>query len=74
MCEYCNGNKDISDKVFEDGSKFSDSICKVFIDNSEIFGTTLNVRPIEYHNGKKENHNTYTFFIDYCPKCGRKLN
>ncbi len=73
MCEYCNGNKDISDKLYEDGSKFSDYVCKVWIDNSKIFGTALNVSPVEYYNGKREQYNIYSFYINYCPMCGRKL-
>lgn len=73
MCKYCSGREDISDKIFEDGSKYSDYCCRVWIDNSEIFGTVLNVAPVEYHNGKREQHNIHAFYIKYCPKCGRKL-
>lgn len=72
MCEYCEGKEDISNRVFEDGSKFSDYMVRVNIEN--IFDNKmLIVRPVEYHNGKKEQKMKYTFYINYCPMCGRKL-
>lgn len=74
MCKYCEGIEDISNKIFDNGSKFSDSCCKVRINNSEIYGKALGISPVYYRDGKKEQYNTYIFPINYCPKCGKKLN
>lgn len=72
MCEYCEGKEDISNKIFEDGSKFSDYMVKVNIE--DIFNKkALIVRPVEYHNGKREQYMNYVFDINYCPMCGRQL-
>ena len=73
MCKYCEGKEDISDRIFSDGSKFSDSICRVRIYKSEIFGNVLEVTPVMYENGKKYNHLNHDFNINYCPMCGKKL-
>lgn len=73
MCKYCEGKEDISDRVFSDGSKFSDSICRVRIYKSPIFGVSLGIKPINYKNGKKIDYIEYNFLIKFCPMCGRKL-
>lgn len=71
-CEFCEGNEDISNKTFEDGSKFSDCMVRVWIE--EVFNQkTLLVSPVEYRNGKREQYMRYCFDINYCPMCGRKL-
>lgn len=52
MCEYCEEKEDISDRIFEDGSKFSDYICKVAIE--KIFNKKmLCVSPVEYEQEKE---------------------
>lgn len=72
MCEYCEGKEDISNRTFEDGSKFSDYIVKVYIGN--IFNEKqLIVSPVEYRNGERQQYMKYSFNITYCPMCGRKL-
>ena len=72
MCEYCEGKEDISNKEFEDGSKFSDYICKVNIEN--IFNEKmLIVRPVKYENGKRLQYEKYCFNINYCPMCRKKI-
>ena len=72
MCEYCKGKRDISDKKFSDGSKFSDYMVKVNIE--KVFNQKmLIVRPVEYHNGKREQVMKYTFYINYCPMCRKKV-
>ena len=48
MCKYCEGKEDISDRIFSDGSKFSDSICRVRIYKSPFFGFSLGIKPIKY--------------------------
>lgn len=73
MCKYCEGKEDISDKVYEDGSRYSDSICRVRIYKSEIYGNVLEVTPVMYENGKKYNYLNHGFNINYCPMCGKKL-
>lgn len=73
MCKYCEGKEDISDKVYKDGSKYSDSICGVRIYKSEIYGNVLEVTPVKYENGKKYNYTHHDFNINYCPMCGEKL-
>ena len=72
-CDYCNGKKDISDKIFADGSTYSDYICKVFIEKNLIYGWCLNVRPVKYKNGERTANETHCFYINYCPMCGKKL-
>lgn len=72
MCKYCEGKEDISNRVFEDGSKFSDYMVKVNIE--KVFNEKmLIVKPVEYINGEKRQVMRYTFNINYCPKCGRNL-
>lgn len=72
MCKYCEGKEDISNRVFEDGSKFSDYMVKVNIE--KVFNKKmLIVKPVEYINGEKRQVMRYTFNINYCPMCGRKL-
>lgn len=72
MCEYCEGKEDISNKIFEDGSKFSDYMVRVWID--KVFDNeVLLVSPVEYENGERKQYMRYTFYINYCPMCGRKL-
>lgn len=73
MCKYCEGKEDISDKVYEDCSKYSDSICRVRIYKSEIYGNVLEVTPVKYENCKKYNYRHHEFNIFFCPMCGRKL-
>ena len=51
MCKYCEDKENISDKVYEDGSKYSDSICEVRIYKNEIYGNVLEVTPVKYENG-----------------------
>lgn len=72
MCKYCEGKEDISNRIFEDGSKFSDYIIKVNIE--KVFDEKmLIVRPVEYENGERKQRMKYVFNINYCPMCGRKL-
>ena len=72
MCKYCEGKEDISNKVFEDGSKFSDYMVRVWID--EVFNEkVLLVSPVDYEDGKRKQYMKYTFYINYCPMCGRNL-
>lgn len=71
-CEYCTGKEDISNKVYKDGSKYSDYVVKVAIEEN-LYGKCLVVSPVEYHNGKKEQYKHHCFPINYCPMCGRKL-
>ena len=65
MCEYCEGKEDISNKIFEDGSKFSDTKCKVFIELDEFFKC--------YCNGEKYQFKEYAFPINYCPMCRKEI-
>lgn len=73
MCEYCKGKEDISNKVFEDGSKFSDYVIRVWIDNV-INKKMLIISPVKYENGKRKHYIKYVFDIHYCPMCGRRLD
>jgi len=84
-CEYCQGKKPLTDKVYDDGSKFDDQrhmgiekmgkfsvICAEikasFFDNWEairkVFGLAENLGAF----------NKYCTVINYCPKCGERLN
>ena len=72
-CDFCNGIKDISNKVFEDGSTYSDCIMQVKITTDIIYGTALEVTPVEYKNGQKRKRQHHHFYIKYCPMCGKKL-
>ena len=72
MCKYCEGKEDISNRVFEDGSKFSDYMVRINIEN--VFNEKmLVVRPVEYENGERKQFMKYRFYIRFCPMCGRKL-
>lgn len=73
MCKFCEGKEDISNKIFEDGSTYSDTNCKVYIQNDLIYGWCLKVAPVEYRQGKKFQNIHHSFEIEYCPKCGKKL-
>lgn len=73
-CKFCNGKEDISNKVFEDGSTYSDTNCKVYIQKDLIYGWCLKVAPVEYRRGEKFQGIHHSFQIKYCPMCGRKLN
>lgn len=73
-CKFCNGEEDISNKIFDDGSTYSDCIMKVFIEKDVIYGWCLKVRPVKYVDGEKRSNETHCFNnINYCPICGRKL-
>lgn len=72
-CKFCAGKEDISNKKWEDGSTYSDYICKVFIEEDLIYGWCLKVRPVKYKNGERIANETHCFYINYCPMCGRKL-
>lgn len=72
MCEYCEGKEDISNRVFEDGSKFSDYMVRINIEN--VFNEKmLVVRPVEYENGERKQFMKYTFYIRFCPMCRQKV-
>lgn len=74
-CEYCRGEKDISSKVFEDGSTYSDTIMQVKISEEPLRKIkTLEVAPVKYKNGEPSRNTYHEFFINYCPMCGKKLN
>ena len=73
-CKFCTGKEDISNKVYDDGSTYSDCMMRVNIEYDEIFqGYMLKVSPVVYENGKKKHDGQHCFYIEYCPKCGRKL-
>lgn len=72
-CQYCTSQEDISNKIYEDGSKYSDYIVKVLIQKT-LYGECLVVSPVVYHNGEREQYMRHCFTINYCPMCGRNLN
>nr|UVX48930.1 MAG: hypothetical protein [Bacteriophage sp.] len=74
-CEYCRGEKDISSKIFEDGSTYSDTIMQVKIAEEPLQKIkVLEVAPVKYRNGEPSKNTYHEFLINYCPMCGRKLN
>jgi hypothetical protein len=73
-CKYCNGKEDISNKVFEDGSTYSDTNCKVYIQKDLIYDWCLKVAPVRYRHGEKFQGIHHCFQIKFCPMCGRKLS
>lgn len=74
MCKYCESKEDISDRIFSDRSKYSDSICRVRIYEDPFYGISLGVRPVKYDNGEKLNYIEHVFPIKFCPMCGKRLN
>ena len=74
-CEYCRGKKDISSKIFEDGSTYSDTIMQVRIAEDLLQKIkVLEVAPVKYRDGVASKNTYHEFLINYCPMCGRKLN
>lgn len=74
-CEYCKGVKDISNKIFEDGSTYSDTIMQVRITEDPLRKIkVLEVAPVKYKDGVASKNIYHEFLINYCPMCGRKLN
>lgn len=81
MCEYCEGKKPLTDKVYDDGSKFDDSqgmsigymgkmpILKAYIKPKYffLFRKILNDEQIKIMCGE------WAVEIVYCPRCGKKL-
>lgn len=74
MCKFCEGKEDISNKRFEDGSTYSDHIMQVNIKNDLFFKWSLVVAPVKYRDGKATKNERHYFSINYCPKCGKKLD
>ena len=71
MCEYCKGKEDISNRKFEDGSRFSDYMVRVWID--DVFNEKmLIVSPVEYESGYRKQYMRYAFNIIYCPMCRKE--
>ena len=74
-CEYCRGEKDISNKIFYDGSTYSDTIMQVRIAEEPLRKIkVLEVSPVKNINGEPSKNIHHEFLINYCPMCGRKLN
>lgn len=74
-CEYCREEKDISSKIFADGSTYSDTIMQVRISEEPLQKIkVLEVAPVKYRSGEPSKNTYHTFLINYCPMCGRKLN
>jgi hypothetical protein len=74
-CEYCRGEKDISNKIFEDGSTYSDTIMQVRVTDDILRKIkVLEVAPVKYRNGEPSKNIYHEFLINYCPMCGRKIN
>ena len=82
MCDYCGGKSPLTDKVYDDGSKFDDRLST----RIEYFGEM----PMIVSEYKKKNFDwpfckvlteeqkgylaeKWAVNIKYCPMCGRKL-
>ncbi|RGU94946.1 hypothetical protein DWW31_05205 [Clostridium sp. AF15-17LB] len=81
MCDYCEGNKPLTDKVYDDGSKFDDRLST----RIEFMGKV----PVIISEYKTKNFNwpfcklteeqktflacKWAVVIKFCPVCGRKL-
>lgn len=82
MCEYCEGKKPLTDKIYDDGSRFDDKLST----RIEFLG----VVPMIISEYKKKNFHwifcknmteeqkeflskKWAVPITYCPKCGKKL-
>lgn len=75
MCKFCDGKEYISNKKFEDGSTYSDTIMQVRISEEPLRKIkVLEVAPVKYINGEPSKNTYHEFLINYCPMCGRKLN
>ena len=80
MCEYCEGKKPLTDKVYDDGTKFDD-YCSTRVEYLEGYPTLVNeIKRAAFHNyyGLPEEvyqglAHSWSIEINYCPICGRKL-
>ena len=69
MCKYCEKMKPLLDLTFYDGVEMNVTLCplptKSFI-QVNLDSCKNNLRGYGVYER--------AFFVDYCPKCGRKLN
>ena len=82
MCEYCEGKKPLTDKVYGDGTKFDDYY-STRIEHLEGLNPTLvsEIKRAAFHNYYGLPEEVYQSFADswaveinYCPICGKNLN
>lgn len=83
MCEYCEGKSPLTDKVYDDGSKFDDRL------STRI--EYLGINPMIVSEYKKKNLDwpfckvlteeqkrfltkRWAVNINYCPMCGKELS
>lgn len=81
-CEYCRGEKTLTDKIYEDGTKFDELRGNriEYIGRVAWFTSYINSKYLKMFKGVVRNDQTakmmackWAVDIEYCPKCGTKL-
>ncbi|NMB95179.1 MAG: hypothetical protein GYA02_00970 [Clostridiaceae bacterium] len=82
MCDYCEGKKPLTDKIYDDGSKFDDMLSTriEYMGNIPMIVSEYKISNFHWpfcnvltQEEKKSLSQTWAVTIEYCPKCGSKL-
>lgn len=80
MCEYCEGEKPLTDKVYDDGSKFDDSrgISIEYLGKMPILKAYIKPKYFSWFKYLTDEQikflcGDWAVEIVYCPRCGKKL-
>lgn len=82
MCDYCEGRKPLTDKVYDDGSKFDDHLSTkiAFWGNVPVIISEYKEKNFRWLFCKELTKEQKRFLaqkwavpINYCPKCGKRI-
>ena len=81
MCAYCEGKKPLTDKVYNDGSKFDDRLSTriEFLGRVPVIVSEYKEKNFRWpfckltNEQKKFLAQKWSVGITYCPICGKKL-
>lgn len=81
MCDYCEGKKPLTDKVYDDDSKFDDRLSTriVFIGKVPVIMSEYKVKNFNWSfcrftkEQKEFLAQKWAVGITYCPVCGKNL-
>lgn len=83
MCEYCEGKKPLTDKIYDDGSKFDDRLSTriEYMGSVPIIISEYKAKNFHWpfcrtltEEQRKVLAQRWAVEIIYCPICGEKLN
>lgn len=82
MCDYCEGKKPLTDKIYDDGTEFNDALSTriEFIGNIPVIISEYKTKNFNWpfcdvlsKEQKTLLAKKWAVEIEYCPRCGKKL-